>query len=144
MKLARMGLMSALLAGTVALAGCSLIFAPPPEESASPTAGASGAASATAETAEPVDPFAPVLIDPKVPIATAIVGDALAFDIPEDAKLTTTITSDKPDVIEVFDASEDAGFVLDAGATALAAGTAVLTFTSADGTTTSVTVTVSE
>lgn len=91
-----------------------------------------------------VDPFAPVVIDPAIPTATAAAGQTLIFNVPPEMQSTVVVSSDKPEVADVYSGSSDSTFSIDAGGDAIAPGTAVITITQPDGTTSMVTLTVTE
>ena len=83
---------------------------------------------------------APVIVAPDQTTAEATVGETIVFDQPDPAN--TTISTDKPDVLELTQGSDDGSALFNPGATALAPGVAVVTIEAADGSTTQVTVTV--
>jgi hypothetical protein len=89
-----------------------------------------------------IDPFAPILIDPSAATASGVVGQMIAFDVPEEDQVLITVATDAPEVVDAY--SGDAEFGLPAGATALSTGTATLTITLTDGTSHDVLVTIGE
>lgn len=115
------------------LAGCSS------SSSSDTTAAASAAASPIGG-----DVLPPVMVEPGQTEATAKVGDTIVFNIPEQDLAGTTIDTDAPDILEVSQARQEGDAILNPGAKALAPGTAVVTITAPDMTTSDVTVTVSE
>lgn len=123
---------AAALAFVALLAGCS---------SSSSDA---GSASAAATGAIGGNVLPPVMVEPGQTEATAKVGDTIVFNIPEADLAGTTVSTDNPDLLEVTQASQDGDAVLNPGAKALAAGTAVVTITAPDSTTSTVTITISE
>ena len=84
---------------------------------------------------------APVIVAPGQTTAEATVGETIVFNQPDPAN--TTISTDKPDVLELTQGWDDGSAVFNPGATALAPGVAVVTIEADDGSTTQVTVTVS-
>lgn len=121
------------LLGVVALAGCS---------SSSSSTPSSAAASAAGSAAASTGMLPPVIITEGQTTATAKVGDFL--DIVVDKVAGTTVSTDKPELLEVTQAYEDNGAVFNPGAKALAAGVATLTVTNPDNTTRDITVTITE
>jgi hypothetical protein len=121
------------LLGVVALAGCS---------SSSSSTPSSAAASAAGSAAASTGMLPPVIITEGQTTATAKVGDFL--DIVVDKVAGTTVSTDKPELLEVTQAYEENGAVFNPGAKALAAGVATLTVTNPDNTTRDITVTITE
>lgn len=115
------------------LAGCSS------SSSSDTTAAASAAASPIGG-----DVLPPVMVEPGQTEATAKVGDTIVFNIPEKELAGTTIDTDAPDILAVTQAKQDGDAVLNPGAKALAPGTAVVTITAQNGSTSNVTITVTE
>lgn len=115
------------------LAGCS----------SSSSSDSSAAASAAAS---PIggDVLPPVMVEPGQTEATAKVGDTIVFNIPEKDLAGTTIDTDAPDILEVTQAKQDGDALLNPGAKALAPGTAVVTITAPNSSTSDVTITVTE
>jgi len=83
---------------------------------------------------------APVIVTPDQTTAEASVGETIVFDQPDPAN--TTISTDKPDVLELIQGTDDGSAVFNPAAVAQAPGVAVVTIEAADGSTTQVTVTV--
>jgi hypothetical protein len=83
---------------------------------------------------------APIFVAPDQTTAEAAVGETIVFDQPDPAN--TTISTDKPDVLELIQGTDDGSAVFNPAAVAQAPGVAVVTITAADGSTTTVTVTV--
>lgn len=115
--------------GAGAVAGCG-----DAEPATTPSAPASSA-SATAGLP------APIIVEPGQSAATATVGETIVFSQPDPAN--TTISTDRPDVLELIQGSDDGSAQFNPAAVAQAAGVAVVTIVAADGTTSTVTVTVS-
>lgn len=115
-----------------ALPGCS---SEEPAQPAGSPAPSSGAPSATAGLP------APVIIEPDQTEATASVGATIVFNQPDPAN--TTVSTDRPDIVELTQGSDDGSAQFNPGAVALAPGVAVVTILAPDGTTSTVTVTVS-
>ncbi|MFM8894564.1 MAG: hypothetical protein ACKOE2_04100 [Actinomycetales bacterium] len=86
----------------------------------------------------------PIFVDPGQTEATAAVGDNIVFNIPEADLAGTTISTDKPEILEVTQAKQEGDALFNPGAKALAPGTATVTVTAPDMTTTDVTITVTE
>ncbi len=83
---------------------------------------------------------APVMVAPEQTTAEARVGETIVFDQPDPAN--TTISTDRPDVLDLIQGSDDGSALFNPAASALAPGVAVVTIEADDGTTTQVTVTV--
>jgi hypothetical protein len=83
---------------------------------------------------------APVIVAPDQATAEAAVGETIVFNQPDPAN--TTISTDKPDVLELIQGRDDGSAVFNPAAVARAPGVAVVTIEAADGSTTQVTVTV--
>ncbi len=83
---------------------------------------------------------APIFVAPDQTTAEAAVGETIVFTQPDPAN--TTISTDKPDVLEMIQGSDDGSAVFNPAAIARAPGVAVVTIGAADGSTTQVTVTV--
>lgn len=108
-----------------------------PSSTASPSAPASpGTASDSASAELP----APVIVEPGQTTAEAHVGETIVFNQPDPAN--TTIGTDRPDVLKLFQGRDDGSALFNPGAEALAPGVAVVTIRAADGSTSEVTVTV--
>ena len=84
----------------------------------------------------------PVMVMPGQTTATAKVGDFVVFSQPDPTK--TTIGTDKPDVLELTQGKDDGSAQFNPGAKAIAPGVAVVTIAAADGTVSTVTVTVTQ
>ncbi len=124
-------LAAAALAFVGALAGCS---------------SSSTSSETAAATASPIggNVLPPVMVEPGQTEATAKVGDTIVFNIPEADLAGTTIDTDNPEVLQVSQAKQEGDALFNPGAKALAAGTATVTITAPDMTTSDVTVTVTE
>lgn len=115
-----------------ALPGCS---SDEPAQPATSPAASSAAPSGTAGIP------APVIVEPGQAEATASVGETIVFSQPDPAR--TRVSTDRPDILELTQGSDDGSAQFNPGAVALAPGVAVVTIVAADGTTSTVTVTVS-
>lgn len=105
----------------------------------------SAPASAAAESPMPGQSMLPpVIIAADQTTATAKVGDSLYFDVPEADLLETTISTSTPDLVEVTQSKEEGGATFVPGGKALAAGDAVVELTGPDGTSRTVTITITE
>jgi hypothetical protein len=80
------------------------------------------------------------MVAPDQTEAEASVGETIVFDQPDPAN--TTISTDRTDVLDLTQGSDDGSALFNPAATARAPGVAVVTIEAADGTTTQVTVTV--
>lgn len=125
-------LVAATLATAGLLAGCS-------SSSSSDSGAASPGASPIGGNVLP-----PVMVEPGQTEATAKVGDTIVFNIPQADLAGTTISTDKPEILEVTQAKQEGDALFNPGAKALAPGTATVTVTAPDMTTTDVTITVTE
>ena len=83
---------------------------------------------------------APIFVAPDQTTAEAAVGETIVFTQPDPAN--TTISTDKPEVLELIQGSDDGSAVFNPAAVARAPGVAVVTIEAADGSTTQVTITV--
>ncbi len=128
---------AASLIGITVLAGCG--------GSSSEESSAAASSSAAAESPMPGQSMLPpVIIEPDQTTATAKVGDALYFNVPDDKLAGTTIDTTTPDLVEVTQAREEDGVTYAPGGKALAAGDAVVEVTNPDGSVRTVTITISE
>lgn len=107
-------------------------------DTADQTPSSAPAASATTSPELP----APVIVEPEQTSAEATVGETIVFNQPDPAD--TTISTDRPDVLELTQGSTDGSAEFNPAAVATAAGVAVVTIEASDGTTSQVTVTVRE
>lgn len=119
-----------------ALASCSF--------SASVGDASSPAASSSAGAAIGGNVLPPVMVEPGQTEATAKVGDTIVFNIPEQDLAGTTIDTDQPDLLEVSQAKQEGDAIFNPGAKALAPGSATVTITAPDGSTSSVAITITE
>lgn len=117
---------AAALLGVSVLAGCSSS-----EESN---------ANQTASEGNQVLP--PIILEPGETEATAKVGDFIV--VKADDRLGTTIATDKPDILNVQQAYDDASAEFNAGAEVLAPGNAIITVTLPDGSSYDIAVTATE
>jgi hypothetical protein len=124
---------AATLLGIALLAGCS-------SSSSDSTTASSAAASASAST----EMLPPVIITEDQTAATAKVGDFLDIIVPEDELAGTTVSTDKPELVELTQAKEEGGATFNPGGKCLAPGTAVITVTAGDGTSRDITLTITE
>ncbi|MCX6460568.1 MAG: hypothetical protein NTZ03_09685 [Actinobacteria bacterium] len=115
----------------VALAGCS---------SSSSSGSSSSSSSSASSSAIGGNVLPPVMVEPGATTATAKVGDTIVFNQPNPAK--TKISTDNSDVLEVMQGKDDGSAQFNPGAKALKAGNATVTIVAADGTTSTVAVTV--
>jgi hypothetical protein len=114
------------LLGAAVLAGCSSSTQP----------AASSAAGAGTEV------IAPIMVAPDQTEASAKVGNFIVFNV--ESLAGTTISTDKPELLELTQAKEEGGAQFNPGAKALAAGVAVVTVTNPDSSTRDVTITIAE
>ena len=113
------------LLGAAALAGCS--------SSSEPAAStASGAAQLPA----------PVMIAPDQTEASVKVGNFIVFNV--ESLAGTTISTEKPELLELSQAKEEDGASFNPGGKALGVGVAIVTVTNPDSSTRDVTVTITE
>ena len=124
------------LLGVGVLAGCSSSSGSSSSSSAAQSAPASAAAGASAQM------LPPIIVTEGQTTASAKVGDFI--DIVVKKVAGTTISTDKPDLLEISQAHEDGGAVFNPGAKALAPGTAIITVTNPNNTTRDITVTITE
>jgi hypothetical protein len=108
----------------------------------SSTSSSDAASPAASEVGGQVLP--PVIVEEGQTEATAKVGDFIVFNTPADQLAGTTISTDQPDLLELSQAKQEGDALLNPGAKALAAGTAVVTVTSPDNSTRAVTITITE
>lgn len=108
----------------------------------SSTSGSDAASPAASEVGGQVLP--PVMVEEGQTEASAKVGDFIVFNTPTDQLAGTTIATDQPDLLEISQAKQEGDALLNPGAKALAAGTAVVTITNPDGSTRDVTITITE
>ena len=83
----------------------------------------------------------PVIIGVDQTDASAVVGDFI--DILTDDPVSTVISVDNPQVLEITQGYDDGSAIFNPGAKAIAAGTAVITVTNPDGSTRNIVVVVS-
>lgn len=114
------------LFGVAVLAGCS---------------SSDETATDSATSSESSQMLPPVIITVDQTDASAAVGDFI--DIIADDPANTVISVDDPSVLEITQGSDDGTVVMNPGAKALKAGTAVITVTNADGSTREIVVVVS-
>ncbi len=119
------------LFGVAALAGCS---------SSSSTSSSSSSAVAEATTGM----LPPVIINVDETAATAKVGDFIDILVSDNDLAGTTVSTDKPDLVELTQAHEDGGAAFNPGGKALAPGVAIITVTNPDSTTRDITLTITE
>ena len=126
-KVAALG--AASLLGIAVLAGCS----------SSDESAADSASSEMSEEGSQMLP--PVIIGVDQTDASAVVGDFI--DILTDDPVSTVISVDNPQVLEITQGYDDGSAIFNPGAKAIAAGTAVITVTNPDGSTRNIVVVVS-
>lgn len=128
--------LAVVLAAAVMLgAGCSGSPGTGNSPSSSPSA-----SSASAATSDAAGLPAPVIVTPGQTTAEAAVGETIVFNQPDPANTRTS--TDRPDVLEVFQGRDDGSALFNPGAKALSTGVAVVTIEAADGSTVKVRVTV--
>ena len=127
-KVAALG--AASLLGIAVLAGCS----------SSDESAAESTSSEMSEEGSQMLP--PVIIGVDQTDASAVVGDFI--DILTDDPVSTVISVDNPQVLEITQGYDDGSAIFNPGAKAIAAGTAVITVTNPDGSTRNIVVVVSE
>jgi hypothetical protein len=86
----------------------------------------------------------PVIITEDQTSATCAVGNFLDIVIPEANLAGTTVASSDAALISVTQAKEEGGALFNPGGECLAAGEAVITVTSPDGSTRAITLTITE
>ena len=119
------------LFGVAALAGCS---------SSSTTSSSSSVASEPTTGMLP-----PIIINVDETAATAKVGDFIDILVSDNDLAGTTVSTDKPDLVELTQAHEDeGGAAFNPGGKALAPGVAIITVTNPDSTTRDITLTITE
>jgi hypothetical protein len=126
-ELAALVALSLAIAGPLGLAGCG--------DASEPASAPSATASAS------VGLPAPVIVEPGQAQASATVGETIVFN--QDDPAETQVSTDRPDVLELTQGSDDGSAQFNPAARALAPGVAVVTIQAADGSTSTVTVTVS-
>jgi hypothetical protein len=126
---------AAALVGIAVLAGCS---------SSSSSDTSSAVVSATASPAASTQMLPPIIITEDQTTATAKVGDNLDIVIPADKLAGTTVSTDKPELVELTQAKEEGGATFNPGGKALAAGTAVITVTNPDSSVRDITLTITQ
>ena len=126
---------SALL-GVAVLAGCSSSE----DSSSSGSSDSSSGQDSGGDSGSQALP--PVIVEPGQTEATAKVGDFI--DIVVEQVVGTTISTDNPDVLEVFQASDDGSAQFNPGAKALAPGNATITVTDPSSNSYDIAVTVTE
>ncbi|MSX63159.1 MAG: hypothetical protein F2763_00505 [Actinobacteria bacterium] len=82
------------------------------------------------------------MVAPDQTQASAKVGNFIVFNV--ESLAGTTISTDKPELLELTQAKEEGGAQFNPGAKALAAGVAVVTVTNPDSSTRDVTITIAE
>jgi hypothetical protein len=81
-----------------------------------------------------------VFVVPGQTTAQASVGETIVLTQPDPAN--TTISTDRPDILELTQGSDDGSAMFNPAAVARAPGVAVVTIEAADGSTSQVTITV--
>ena len=76
----------------------------------------------------------PIMVTPGETDVSVPVGRYIVFNVNDPAH--STVSTDQPDLLELNQGHDDGSAVFNPGGKALAAGTAVVTLTEADGTTT--------
>ena len=108
--------------------------------SSSSSSSSSTSASNSASTMTSASLPAPIIVEQGQTTASARVGETVVFNVADPTK--TKVSSDKPAVLDPQQGHTDGSAVFNPGGKALSAGTAVITITAADGSTSAVTVTV--
>jgi hypothetical protein len=121
---------AALALAVTGLAGCDSSYDP------STTPPASIEASAPATPGLP----APIIVEPGQTEATASVGETIVFNLTDPAQ--AQVSTDRTDILELTQGADDGSAQFNPAARALAPGVAVVTIVAADGSTSTVTVTV--
>ncbi len=120
------------LFGVAALAGCS---------SSSDASSSSSSAAAEASTGM----LPPIIINIDETAATAKVGDFIDILVSDNDLAGTTVSTDKPELIELTQAyEEENGAAFNPGGKTLAPGVAIITVTNPDSTTRDITLTITE
>ncbi len=119
-------IVAAALLGVTVLAGCS----------------SSGDSNANQTASEGSQVLPPIILEPGETEVTAKVGDFIV--VKADDRLGTTIATDKPDIVNVQQAYDDASAEFNAGAEVLAPGNATITVTLPDGSSYDIAVTATE
>ncbi len=116
--------------GIAVLAGCS--------SSSSSSDSSTPSAEASAQM------LPPVIINIDQTSAKAQVGDFIDILVSDNAIAGTTVSTDRPDLIELTQAHEDGSAIFNPGGKTLAPGTAVITVTNPDSTTRDITLIITE
>jgi hypothetical protein len=132
-----MAVSAAAVLGVALLAGCS-------SSSSSSSSAASGAASAGASAAASAQMLPPVIIEEAATTATCKVGDNLDIIVAEDKLAGTTVSTDKPDLLQLSQGGQDGDATFNPGGKCVAAGSANITVTNPDNTTRDIAVTITE
>ena len=137
---------AALAVGALAVTACSSTASSTDTASAAPVASASADAMQPSAESSPIggNVLPPVMVEPGQTEAAAKVGDTIVFNVPADKLAGTTISTDQPTLLELSQAKQEGDALFNPGAKALAAGTAVVTITGPDNTTSQVTITIAE
>lgn len=116
-------------AATFAFAACGT-----GENTASPdmtTDPATGIEIPTSSPSEAPMVVAPLILDATTTSGSTTVGNGIVFNLPDPAGWM--LDADRPELVTLSPGLDDGTMVLNPGATALAAGTVVITATAADG-----------
>jgi len=100
--------------------------------------------SAAGSTSESVGMLPPVIINVDETAATAKVGDFIDILTSDNDIAGISVSTDKPELVELTQARDDGSAIFNPGGKALAAGTAIITVTNPDGTTRDITLTITE
>lgn len=131
-------LSSGIVMGAAALLGISLLAGCSSSSQESDTGQATGETSEESGT----QMLPPVIVEPGQTEASAKVGDFIVIVV-EDVE-GTTISTDNPEILEISQSYDDGSAQFNAGAEALAPGSATITVTLPDATSYDVAVTVTE
>ena len=127
---------------TVALCGAVALTAVTLAACSSNSSSSSTSSAAASSSAVGGNVLPPIMVEPGQATAMAKVGEFIVFNQPEPAK--TKVSTDNSAVIELSQGKDDGSATFNPGAKALSPGTAVVTIVAADGSTSTVTVTVTE
>jgi hypothetical protein len=119
-----------LIAGLAGCSGSAEAPATPPPSGDMPSAAASSSLGIPA----------PIIVEPGQAEVSAMVGETIVFNQPDPAN--TSISTDHPDLLELSQGFDDGSAQFNPGAVALAPGVGTVTIVAADGTTETVTITV--
>jgi hypothetical protein len=102
---------------------------------ANSTSGTTSASQSSTQQTGTSQMLPPIMVTPGETDVSVPVGRYIVFNVNDPAH--STVSTDQPDLLELNQGHDDGSAVFNPGGKALAAGTAVVTLTEADGTTTS-------